>query len=179
MTTDLPDPPILPQIPGEGVFRVADVLEGLEAREALQDVAGDYPVKDLLAQAHLLCFHGDGYPRVDDHTGHILCPEAYTRTHEPLIVYLDILHELVHVRQVLEGKRVYHFPEPYVTWPTEIEAYRITYDEARRLELPDAWFWNYLAVPWVDDEDLIRLGKTIGMSDPADLASDAKDGVRH
>lgn len=178
--SELPEPPIQPQIPGEGIHRVADVLPGLDALEIFTEIRGTLEADELLEQAHLLCFHGDGYPRVDDHTGHILCPEAYTRTHEPMIVYLDVLHELVHVRQVLEGKQVYHFPAPYVEWPTEIEAYRITYQEATRLGVPDDWFWQYLAVPWVEEADLLRLGRAIGMPTPPGPAEDpGTEGARH
>ncbi len=182
---DLPDPPIQPVVFGEGIHRVVDVLPGLAKREAFAEICGDVDPDKLMEAAHLLCFRGDGYPRVDDHTGHILCPDGYISEHEPLIVYLDILHELVHVRQVLEGRQVYHFPEPYVEWPTEIEAYRITYDEAKRLGVPDDWFWRYLAVPWIEEAEIVRLGRAIGMPAPGgpgeatdDQAPD-EEGARH
>lgn len=179
----LPEPPIEPRIPGEGIFPVRDVLPGLEQREVFKDVCAGFDAAVLLEAAHILCFKGEGYPRVDDHTGHILCPDTYTKTHDPLIIYLDIFHELVHVRQVLEGKAVYHFPKPYVDWPTEIEAYRITYDEARRLGVDDDWFWRYLAVPWVEHEDLVRLARSIGMKritgeTPVEAAPEDDEGAR-
>ncbi len=177
---DLPDPPIDPVVVGEGVHRVSEVLPGLAKREAFADICDGMDPDALLEAAHLLCFKGDGYPRVDDHTGHILCPDGYIREHEPLIVYLDILHELVHVRQVLQGQQVYHFPAPYVEWPTEIEAYRITYDEAQRLGVPDDWFWAYLAVPWVEEAEIVRLGRAIGMpTPPGDEDATDEGGARH
>lgn len=177
---DLPDPPIQPSLLSEGIHRVADVLPGLAKREVFKEITGTLDPDRLLEEARILCFRGDGYPRVDDHTGHILCPDAYIGAHEPLIVYLDIIHELVHVRQVLQGKRVYHFPQPYVEWPTEIEAYRVTYDEAKRLGVPDEWFWRYLAVPWVDDSEIARLGRAIGMPVPTETTDQPDEqGARH
>jgi hypothetical protein len=148
------------------VHALLDVMPGLDERDIFRSIAGPYPAAELAAKARVVCFRGEGFPRVDDVTGYILCPDRYTTAHEPLIVYLDMVHELVHTRQVLEGRPVYHFPKPYVEWPTEIEAYRITYEEAHRLGVPDAWFWDYLSVPWVNDADLLRLGRSIGMPAP-------------
>lgn len=177
----LPDPPIEPRVPGEGVHPLREVLPGLEDREVFEEICDGFDPAALLEAAHVLCFKGEGYPRVDDHTGHILCPDAYTRDQDPVIVYLDIVHELVHVRQVLEGKQVYHFPEPYVRWPTEIEAYTVTYHEAQRLGLSDAWFWNYLAVPWIDEEELAELAQAVGMPTEGRLKPGHEDeeGARH
>ena len=163
----LPPPPILPRIGREGVHRILDVMPGLDRREIFRSIAGTHPTKDLAERARVVCFRGEGFPRVDDETGHILCPDRYTTAHEPLSIYLDMVHELVHTRQVFQGNPVYHFPKPYVEWPTEIEAYRITYEEAHRLGVPDAWFWDYLAVPWVTEAELLRLGRSIGLPPPA------------
>jgi hypothetical protein len=100
---------------------------------------------------------------------------------EPEVLYLDLVHELVHVRQIRDGLQVYHFPEPYVDWPTEQEAYRITYEEAKRLGLSDRWFWEYLSVPWIDDEEIATLAKAIGMPEtrvpPTDEREDSQ--ARH
>lgn len=157
------DPPVRPNVPGEGIHPFREVMPGLEKREVARAIAGDTPVDELLDEARVVCFEGEGFPRVDDHTGHILCPRSYTGIHPPVVVYLDLIHELVHVRQVHEGQQVYHFPQSYVEWPTEREAYRITYEEAQRLGLSDAWFWNYLSVPWIDDEEIAVLARAIGM----------------
>jgi hypothetical protein len=177
----LPDPPIAPRIPGEGVHPLREILPGLDEQPVFASVCDGFDPEELWAQAHVVCFRGDGYPRVDDHTGHILCPDAYARDYPPAIVYLDLVHELVHVRQVLEGEPVYHFPEPYVRWPTEIEAYRITYEEARRVGLSDAWFWDYLAVPWVEKDELVELAEAIGLGAPPHATERREDeeGARH
>jgi hypothetical protein len=150
-------------VPGEGIHAFNEVMPGLAKREVVDAIAGDSDPEELLERARVICFQGEGFPRVDDHTGHILCPTSYTRIHPPVVVYLDLIHELVHVRQVHDGREVYHFPEPYVDWPTEQEAYRITYEEACRLGLSDEWFWRYLSVPWIEDEEIGTLALAIGM----------------
>ncbi|PSG97287.1 hypothetical protein BRD56_06395 [Thermoplasmatales archaeon SW_10_69_26] len=156
-------PPVQPNVPGEGIHSFNEVVPGLAKREVAQAIAGDTDVDDLLEAARVVCFRGEGFPRVDDHTGHILCPTSYTREQPPIVVYLDLAHELVHVRQVHDGQQVYHFPEAYVDWPTEQEAYRITYEEAKRLGLSDEWFWRYLSVPWIEDTEIATLARAIGM----------------
>src|SRR3989442_8063858 len=52
-------------------------------------------------------------------------------------IYLDVVHELVHVRQFREGKQL--FPEGfnYPDAPTEIEAYKVCIAEGRRLGMTD------------------------------------------
>ncbi len=175
------DPPLRPNVPGEGIHPFREVLPGLENREVARSIAGDMDVDELLDLARVVCFRGEGFPRVDDHTGHILCPTSYARQHPPAVVYLDLIHELVHVRQVQAGKQVYHFPEPYVRWPTEIEAYRITYEEAQRLGVSDEWFWRYLSVPWIEDEEIATLARAIGMPEeslPAEMPREDST-VRH
>ena len=159
------EPPITPQLSREGVFPLREVLPGLHEREVFDEICGELPHERMLDEAHIVCFAGDGYPRVDDHTAHVLCPQDYLGEHDPLVIYLDIVHELVHVRQVLMGERVYHFPLRYVEWPTEEEAYRVGYHEALRLGLDDAWYWEYLEVPWATHEELADLAKRIGMTE--------------
>lgn len=181
MGSALPAPPIVPRVPGEGVHPLREIVPGLDKRQVFASIAGEVDPGSVWDSAFVVCFRGDGYPRVDDHTGHILCPDAYAESYDPLIVYLDLVHELVHVRQLLEDREVYHFPEPYVRWPTEIEAYRITYEEAKRVGVEDEWFWGYLAVPWVEEEDLIELAASIGLPVLGEVEDEEPDeeGARH
>ncbi len=179
MGDPLPAAPIEPRVPEQGVYPLREIVPGLDELPVFESVSAGFDEEALWEAAHVVVFRGDGYPRVDDHTGNILCPDEYARTYEPIIVYLDLVHELVHVRQVMEGKQVYHFPDPYVRWPTEIEAYRVTYEEAKRVGLEDAWFWEYLAVPWVDQADLIELAESIGLPTEGHVAAADEEGARH
>ena len=96
---------------------------------------------------------------VSDHDGHIVASQLYLNQGEQWSVYLDIVHELVHVRQFIEGKELFDRKYEYVDRPTEIEAYRIGTEEARRIGLTDKDIFHYLEVPWISEEEHLRLAK--------------------
>jgi hypothetical protein len=48
--------------------------------------------------------------------------------------------------------------------PTEIEAYRVAVDEARRIGLTEAEVVDYLKVEWVSEEDFHRFLVTLGVT---------------
>src|SRR5437773_7029595 len=92
-------------------------------------------------------------------------------------IYLDVVHELVHVRQFREGKEL--FPEGfnYPDAPTEIEAYRVCIAEGRRLGMTDRDLFKYLKVEWMDEGDLRRLGRNGGVKDaPKSKSKTSKSG---
>ncbi len=53
----------------------------------------------------------------------------------------------------------------YVDRPTELEAYRHTVKEARRLGMSDEEIVDYLKVTWLDEEEVRRLARTSGSKD--------------
>lgn len=106
----------------------------------------------------------DYYMWVDDTTGEIIIGRKYFASASKIIIYLDILHELVHVRQYFEGKNLYDRKYPYVDRPTEIEAYRISLREAKKLELSSKKIIEYLSVDWISERDLARLAINIGLN---------------
>ncbi|MGQ9515369.1 MAG: hypothetical protein ACUVTL_10060 [Thermoproteota archaeon] len=48
-------------------------------------------------------------------------------------LYLDIIHELTHVKQFMDGKKLFDWRHKYVEMPTEVEAFRNAVEGARRL----------------------------------------------
>lgn len=104
-----------------------------------------------------------GYMAVNDKDGHILVSAHYLKEGDERDIYLDVVHELVHVRQWQEGKDL--FPEGigYHDRPTEIEAYQVAVDEARRIGLTEAEIREYLRVPWMDDEAHAKLLAHLGV----------------
>ncbi len=108
-----------------------------------------------------------GYMGVSDEDGHLVVSAHYLRTGNPRDIYLDVVHELVHVKQFGDGRKL--FPEgfEYSTAPTEIEAYRVCIAEGRRLGMTDKEVLEYLKVPWMDDKDWRRLARNIGLKVPA------------
>jgi hypothetical protein len=83
-----------------------------------------------------------------------------------IIVYLDVLHEFFHILQRDAGRELWDISKGYVDSPTEIEAYKFSVDEARRLGVPDSSLRAYLKVEWVSAKDHIRLLRNVGVKPP-------------
>ena len=82
------------------------------------------------------------------------------------ILYLDILHEFFHILQREEGRELWDLSKGYVDSPTELEAYRFSVKEARRLGIPDSYLRSYLKVEWVGAKDHLRLLRNLGVNPP-------------
>ncbi len=82
---------------------------------------------------------------------HIACP--YWKTGDERFLYLDVVHELVHVKQFREGRELYDDRYSYTERPTEVEAYTVCVEEARRINLSTGLLQAYLYVPWISDEE--------------------------
>jgi hypothetical protein len=68
------------------------------------------------------------------------------------------------VKQYLEGKELFDPEYDYVERPTEIEAYRYTVEEARRLGLSEERIRSYLRTDWMSENDFKRLAKSVNIS---------------
>ena len=79
-------------------------------------------------------------------------------------LYLDIIHELCHVKQHLQGRDLYDRRKAYVDRETEIEAYRVTVQEARRIGLNDDAIAHYLCVSWITPEEHERLVRSLDVT---------------
>jgi hypothetical protein len=87
----------------------------------------------------------------------------YLREGDRTDIYLDLIHELVHIRQLMEGKELFDLHYSYTERPTEVEAYRIAVEEARRIGLSDERICRYLKTEWMSDADLKRLAKALNV----------------
>ena len=106
-----------------------------------------------------------GYARVDDETGNIVISLEYLREGDERHVYLDVIHELVHIRQYMEGKELFDAKYGYLERPTEIQAYLAAVEEARRIGMNEDEIVEYLRVEWVTEEDFQSFLKTMGLAD--------------
>ncbi|HEV2519010.1 MAG TPA: hypothetical protein VGX00_00100 [Thermoplasmata archaeon] len=97
----------------------------------------------------------------------IVVGAAHLKESPELILYLDIFHELCHIRQRQAGQELFDRSESYVHRPTEIEAYRFAVDEARRLGVTDEVLRDYLRVEWVTEAELLELFDAVGVAPPA------------
>jgi len=107
-----------------------------------------------------------GYMGVSDDDGHLVVNTHHLKNSDYKILYLDVVHELIHVKQFMDGKNLFDEDYEYVDRPTEIEAYQITVDEAKKIGMDNDEIFDYLQVDWIDDESHKRLAKTVGIKIP-------------
>jgi hypothetical protein len=70
-----------------------------------------------------------------------------------LMLFMDIYHELCHVRQRRAGANLWEPGVSYVKRWTEIEAYRLVVDEARSLGVSNEFLREYLKVEWISAKE--------------------------
>ncbi|MGI0090765.1 MAG: hypothetical protein ACREBS_03560 [Nitrososphaerales archaeon] len=145
-----------------GTHRFKDIFSAFEEVESVRRVFGKN-VSSELDKLTVEVFPREGFMGVSDHDGHMIASQSYLNEGEDWCVYLDVVHELVHVRQFSEGKELFDRRYAYVDRPTEIEAYVAAAEEARRIGLTDEEIFAYLEVPWITREEHLRLAKTCGI----------------
>ena len=151
---------------GEGRHDLLMVAGGLDKSPAIARVFPLAADRKRLNDVKVQVAQGPGYAYVDDDDGTLIWSSDYLSTGEKLSIYLDFIHELCHVRQFREGKDLYDKRYSYVDRPTEIEAYQVAVEEARRLGKGDDWIFDYLHVEWVSKSEHERLAKACGLERP-------------
>jgi hypothetical protein len=137
-----------------------DYFKGFEKVAAVQAIFGvdtDEVLRNLKVE-----FIPFGYMGVDNTDGHLLVNGKYLNTGDKTDLYLDVVHELCHVKQWLEGRELFDFRYDYVDRPTEVEAYRYTVLEAKRIGLGKERIMAYLKTEWLSPADLDKLVKNMG-----------------
>lgn len=100
---------------------------------------------------------------VDPRSRSLMISSRYLREGDKTDIYLDLIHELVHIKQLMEGKELFDAEYDYADRPTEIEAYRYAVEEARRLGLDDDRICDYLKTEWMTHEELKRLALAVNV----------------
>jgi len=139
-----------------------DVFIGFEKVAAVKSIFGKRTNR-VLSDLHIDFEQGMGYMRIDDKKGSVIVSAEYLKDGDEIYLYLDIVHELVHIRQRMEGQELWDRRYPYVDRPTEIEAYRVAVQEARRIGLGEKEIASYLKVEWVNDADFERFLENLGI----------------
>jgi hypothetical protein len=142
-----------------GTFNFKDIFVGFEKLPAVQTIFGK-KTDEVLSKLKVEVFPRKGFMGVSDEDGHIFASKYYLNEGDIWSVYLDTVHELVHVRQFFEGKNLFDPSFSYVDRPTEVEAYRLGVLEARRIGLTEQEIFDYLEVPWVTRDEHVRLANT-------------------
>ncbi|HJX24080.1 MAG TPA: hypothetical protein VJ574_06750 [Candidatus Bathyarchaeia archaeon] len=137
-----------------------DYFKGFEKVGAVRRIFGE-KTDEMLDNLRVEFIPLVGYMGVNGSNGHLIVNPKYLNNGDRLEVYLDVVHELVHVRQFTEGRGLFDSDYSYVERPTEVEAYRFAVEEARRLGQSDEWICAYLKTPWMSTEDLKELAITL------------------
>jgi hypothetical protein len=164
-TASQPNVEIPRQVPTSR-HRFLDYFKGFENIEAVRETLGG--MTDKILRELQVEFFGSkfGYMGVSDEDGHILASADYLKNGKWRDIYLDVIHELVHVKQFREGKELFDESYPYADRPTEVEAYRHTVKEARRLGMNDDEIFEYLKVTWLSDSEVKQLARNVGINAP-------------
>lgn len=141
-------------------YPFTDYFKYFEKVEAIRRIFGE-DTDDVLSNLRVEFSGRRGYMGVSDKDGHLHVSASYLNSGDTLDIYLDIIHELVHVKQFMEGKKLFDRTREYVDRPTEIEAFQHAVEEARNLGLSDERICEYLKTEWMSEEDLIRLTDTL------------------
>lgn len=143
--------------------RFRDYFIGFEKLPVVREIFGSET--DRVLAALKVEFSGGrfGYMGTSDEDGHLIISAHYLKDGDSRSIYLDVIHELVHVRQFREGKQLFDASYEYADRPTELEAYRHALKEARRLGMSDDEIFEYLKVTWLDEDEVERLARNIGV----------------
>ena len=145
-----------------GTYNFRDIFKGFDDLVAVKNIFGQN-VKSELDELKVEVFPKDGYMGVSDEDGHVFASQFYLNDGDEWSVYLDIIHELVHVRQFKNGMNLFDSQFAYVDRPTEIEAYSVGVEEARRIGMTEEEIFEYLEVPWISKKEHHRLAKSAGL----------------
>jgi len=148
----------------DGTYYLEDIFEGLkEAEVLLQVFETTKELDDVFSKTKVMVDEHGHYMRVTNDDATIIIGTGHLKNSDKVILYLDIVHELVHVKQQRQGLDLYNKSYSYVDRPTEIEAYAVAAKEAKRLGMSDGEIFDYLHVEWITPDEHKRLATNIGL----------------
>lgn len=148
----------------DGTYRLEEIFVNLQKVEILLKIFETNEVlEDVFQNTTVIVDNSTLYMHVQNEDASIVIGRDHLKNSDKKILYLDIIHELVHVRQQRQGLDLYDQKYSYVDRPTEIEAYRIAVEEARRLGLNNNEIFEYLHVEWISSEEHKRLASSVGV----------------
>ncbi|MGA2972425.1 MAG: hypothetical protein ABSE39_07355 [Candidatus Bathyarchaeia archaeon] len=149
----------------EGRYRLREVFAGLKEVEPLNAYVGSSKqLGKILEETDVTLTPDTSYMYVNDGDGSLVVGLDYLKTADAHYLYLDVIHELAHVKQYLDGRELFDESYSYVDRPTEIEAYQCTVKEARKIGMADDAIAEYLYVEWITRGEHARLLKALGIS---------------
>jgi len=155
--------PVNPLSIGNRKVIFLDYFKGFDKVQAVQGIFGE-KTTEVLSHLEVELSWLMGYMYVDGSDGHLVISKGYLNSGDKTDIYLDLIHELCHVKQFMEGRELFDPHYDYVDRPTEIEAYRYAVQEAKRLGLSQDRIRLYLKTEWMSDDEFERLVKSVDAS---------------
>jgi hypothetical protein len=148
-----------------GQYNLSEVFTDIRNYDILPAIFADAEeINEVMAKTKVYVVEGPFEMFVDNDDGSISIGMRHLRRSSDEILYLDIIHELCHVKQHLQGRDLYDRHKAYVDRETEIEAYQVIVQEARRIGLNDKDICDYLRVAWITPEEHKRLVRRLGVA---------------
>ena len=147
---------------GLGMHPYLAVFPGVMDSPGMRRVAPTPQARERLlrdAKVHLSAMPGFAY--INTREPCIELAWTYFEVGSHLDLYLDMLHELTHLRQLAEGADLWDRRFSYVDRVTEIEGYAVAVEEGRRLGMTPEMIRSHLHNPWMTQEDVVRLEQHI------------------
>jgi len=155
--------PVNPLSIGNPKVIFADYFKDFDKVDAVKGIFGE-KTEEVLQHLKVELSWIGGYMYVDGSDGHLVISKGYLNNGNRTDIYLDLIHELCHVKQFMDGRELFDPRYDYVERPTEIEAYRYAVKEARRLGLSEERICCYLRTEWMSEYDFKRLAKSVNVS---------------
>ncbi|HEX5457467.1 MAG TPA: hypothetical protein VFX64_03675 [Candidatus Nitrosotalea sp.] len=147
-----------------GTYNLEEIFVNLKSAKILLKIFETKEnLDDVFENTSVVVSESSHYMHVQNDDATIVIGTNHLRNSEKKILYLDIVHELVHVKQQRQGMDLYDKAFSYVDRPTEIEAYAIAVEEARRLGMNDSEIFDYLHVEWISHDEHKRLASKVGV----------------
>lgn len=150
-----------------GKYRLGEIFSGLEYSPPMCELFGDDQELHKLRNLDVEITDDAKYMRVSDHDGRLMISPNYLRRGRKEFIYLDLVHELIHVRQFQQGRDIYDQKYRYIDRPTELAAFSKAVTEARRIGLSDPEIYEYLKVDWISMSELEELARRLGVAPPS------------
>lgn len=148
-----------------GRHKFKDIFSGFEDSPAIRILFKDQQEIDELRELDLELTTTDvWYMRVRDVDGRLLIRPGYLRRGRKEFIYLDLIHELTHIKQFKQGYDLYDQQYSYIRRPTELEAFSNAIAEARRIGLSDLEIYEYMRVDWISESELKELAERLGVA---------------
>jgi hypothetical protein len=146
------------------VYPFTRFFKGFEEVPAVRGVFGAQTRRVLRALKVEFFSSRFGYMGTSDLDGHLIISTRHLHDSPFRTVYLDIVHELCHVKQFRDGRPLFYPKLSYVDAPSEIEAYRITIQEGRRVGMTNEELVDYLKIEWITPREHRRLARRCGLA---------------